>query len=96
MWWVGVRPNIVTAADVAVWTFSFSMLVKIVAFLGTLHWPAHAGNLGWEVSLLWNSSFYMNFGLENGLFLRELPPRYWRARRPISVSAVPRVPGVDF
>ena len=31
--WIGVHPNVTTAADVAAWPFSVGMLVKIVAFL---------------------------------------------------------------
>ena len=30
----------VTAEDVRVWPYSVSLLVKVLAFLGTLHWPA--------------------------------------------------------
>ena len=44
--WVGVRPKVVDDAEIAVWPYSVGMLVKIVAFLDTLRWPAHAGNFG--------------------------------------------------
>ena len=33
-------------ADVAAWPFSVSLLVKVVRFLGTLHWPCGIGDMG--------------------------------------------------
>ena len=43
---VEVRPNVIVDAAGAAWPFSVSVLMKSVAFLDTLHWLAHAGNLG--------------------------------------------------
>ena len=37
--WVCVLPASVTADDVCLWPYSVGVLVKLVAFLGTLHWP---------------------------------------------------------
>ena len=60
--WIGVRPNVIVDADVAASPFPVGMLVKIVAFLDTVHWPTHAGNPGREVSLMQNFQLRMNFG----------------------------------
>ena len=38
----GVRPDVIS---VVAWPFSVSLLVKMCAFLGTLHWPAGVGDL---------------------------------------------------
>ena len=35
-----------TDGDVRVWPFSVGSLVKIVAFLGSLHWPTEVADLG--------------------------------------------------
>ena len=32
--------------DVAAWPFSVGLLLKFVHFLGSLHWPCGAGDLG--------------------------------------------------
>ena len=37
--WVSLSVSGITADDVRVWPYSVSLLVKISAFLGTLHWP---------------------------------------------------------
>ena len=34
------------ADDVAQWPYTLGLLVKWVSFLGSLHWPAHGGDLG--------------------------------------------------
>ena len=44
--WVGVLPTIVCAEDVCGWPYSVGILVKLVAFPGTLHWPAAGADLG--------------------------------------------------
>ena len=92
----GVRPNVVTAADVAAWPFSVGMLVKIVAFLDTLHWPARAGNLGVGGGVSYVELLIL-FELWAGerLVPEKAAPRRRRARRPISVSGVPLGPGID-
>ena len=36
----------VCAADIAHWPYTPGLLVKWVAFLGTLHWPAGSADLG--------------------------------------------------
>ena len=44
--WVSFGVRCVTAEDVRVWPYSVSLLVKILAFLGTLHWPAGSVDFG--------------------------------------------------
>ena len=38
--WIALAATPVTAEDVGAWPYSVGILVKLVAFLGTLHWPA--------------------------------------------------------
>ena len=56
---VGVLPTSITADDVGLWPYSVGALVKLAAFVGTLHWPASSADLGIVLSFL----FSMNFGL---------------------------------
>ena len=44
--WVSMPASSVCAADVAHWSHTPGLLVKWVAFLGTLHWPAGSADLG--------------------------------------------------
>ena len=44
--WVSVPPVTVTAEDVCLWPCSVDILVKVVTFLGSLHWPSAGGDLG--------------------------------------------------
>ena len=44
--WVGVVATPISCRDIEVWPYSVGMLVKWVAFLGTLHWPEVECNLG--------------------------------------------------
>ena len=44
--WISVPASVISADDVAHWHFSTGLLVKWVAFLGTLHWPAGGMDLG--------------------------------------------------
>ena len=44
--WVGVAATPITCRDIEVWPCCVGMLVKWVAFLDSLHWPAVECNLG--------------------------------------------------
>ena len=44
--WVNVPASAISAVDVAHWPYTNGLLVKWVAFLGTLHWPAGGLDLG--------------------------------------------------
>ena len=73
---------------------SVGLLVKWVAFLGTLHWSVGGLDLGVggvshvEILILYELWAGERLDFEKAL------PRYRRAGRPISVSAVPFGPGV--
>ena len=76
-------------ADVAAWPFSFSLLVKVVYFLGTLHWPSDVGDLGiGGVSYLELLILYELWAGER-LVPEVAVPVGRRRERPILVSAVP-------
>ena len=72
------------------------LLVKLVTFLGTLHWPASGLDLGvGGVSYVELLILYELWAGER-LSLEEAHPRYLRPGHPISVSAVPFGPGTDI
>ena len=86
----------ITVEDVRVWPYSVSLLVKVSAFLGTLHWPAGAVDFGvGGVSFVEMLILYELWAGER-VCLEGAIPRYRRVGRSISVSAVPFGPGVDI
>ena len=44
--WIALAAAPVTADDVGTWPYSVGILVRWVAFLGSLHWPAAGADLG--------------------------------------------------
>ena len=72
------------------------LLVKWVAFLGSLHWPAGGWDL-WVGGISYVELLVL-FELWAGerLSLEKAHPRYLRPGRPISVPAVPFGPGTDI
>ena len=57
--WISLGASPIAAGDVEVWSYSVGLLVKLSAFLETLHWPAAAAmNLGVVGFPLWRSSFF--------------------------------------
>ena len=94
--WVAGPVVTIDADDVAQWPYTPSLLVKWVSFLGSLHWPAHGGDLGvGGVSYVELLILYELWAGER-LVLEKAHPRYLRPGRPISVSAVPFGPGIDI
>ena len=73
-----------------------NMLVKSVAFLGTLHWPQ--GTVDFWVGGVSFVEVLILYELWAGerLDLEKAVPRYRRTGRPISVSVVPFGPGTDI
>ena len=87
--WVSFGVSSVTAEDVRVWPYSVSLLVKMLAFLGTLHWPASSFEFGvGGVSFVELLIVYEQWAGER-LCLEAAIPKSRRVGRPISVSAVP-------
>ena len=82
--------------DISSWPFSVGLLVKIVHFLGSVHWPRGAGDLGiGGVSHLELLILYEKWAGER-LVVESAVPFARRVGRPISVSAVPVGPGIDI
>ena len=91
--WVAVAATPISCRDVEVSPYSVGMLVKWVAFLHSLHWPAHGCSLGVSyVELLILYEVWAGERLE----LEKAVPRYRRLGRSISVSAIPFGPGTDI
>ena len=72
--WFYLLSSAITAEDVGAWPYSVGILVKWVAFLGTLHWPADGADLGVGGFLMLKCLFSLSFGLVRGLFLSRLFP----------------------
>ena len=91
---LAAAPN--TADDVGTWTYSVGILVKWVAFLGSLHWPAAGTDLGVGGVSFVEVLILCELWAGERLVLEKAVPRYRRPGRPISVSAVPFGPGTDL
>ena len=71
-------------------------MVKLVTFLGSLHWPSAGGDLGPSgISYVALLILYELWAGERFQFEKAVP-RCKRVDRPISVSAVPFGPGIDI
>ena len=94
--WVSAPPVIITAEDVCLWPYSVGILVKLVFFWGSLHWPSAGADLGpgcissIELLILYELWASERFQFEKAV------PLYRRVDLPISVSAVPFGPGIDI
>ena len=94
--WVRIPASAICAEDISHWPLHPGILVKWVAFLGTLHWPAGGLDLGvGGVSYVELLILYELWAGER-LSLEKAHPRHLRPGRPISVSAVPFGPGIDI
>ena len=79
-----------TAANVGAWPFSVGRLVEVSSFLGIVHWPVDAGDLG-VVSISCKSSTS-----GERLALEKAVPTVQRVGRSVPVSAVSVEPGIDI
>ena len=94
--WVTVHASAICADDIAHWPYTPGLLVKWVAFLGTLHWPAGSTDLGvGGISCVELLILYELWAGER-LSLEKAQPRHLRPARPIPVLAVPFGPGIDI
>ena len=86
----------ITAADIGLWPFSTSALVKLAAFLSSLTWPSTVEDLGAggasfiELLILYEKWAGERLRVEFSL------PKYRRPGRPISVSVAPSCPDADI
>ena len=94
--WVNIPASAISADDIAHWSYTTSLLVKWVAFLGSQHW--HAGGLDLGVGGVSYVELLILYELWAGerLSLEKAHPRYLRPGRPISVSAVLFGPGIGI
>ena len=94
--WVSIPASALCVENIAHWPYTPGILVKWVAFLGTLHWPAGGLDLGvGDISYVELLTPYEPRAVER-LSLEKAHPRYLRPGRLISVSAVPFGPGIDI
>ena len=94
--WVQVHAGHITDADVAAWPYSVGILVRFSAFLGTLHWPSGAVDMGhFGVSFL---ELLILFEQWSGhrLLSEKVTRPHVRAGRPILVSSVPVSEGIEI
>ena len=90
-------PDIYISEDDAdYWPFSIGALVKLTAFLSSLHWPEEVTDLGHGgISYIELLMLYERWAGER-LRVEEPLPKYRRPGRPISVSAAPLCPDADI
>ena len=94
--WVNVPATAISNEDIAHWPYTPGLLVKWVAFLGTLHWPAGGLDLGVGGISFFDLLILYELWAGERLSFEKAVPRYLRPGRPISVSAVPFGPGIDI
>ena len=94
--WYRLPIALIGGDDVSSWPFSVGLLLKIVHFLGSLHLPRGADDLGvGGVSYLELLILCDRWAGER-LVVESAVPFARRVGRPISVSAVPVGPGIDI
>ena len=94
--WYQLLVACIGEGDIALWPFSVCLLLKIVHFLGSLHWPRGVDDLGvGGVSYLELLIIYERWAGER-LVVESAVPFARRVGRPVSVSAVPVGPGIDI
>ena len=94
--WVENIPASVATEDVCQWPYSLGVLVKLVAFLSTLHWPDSGVDFGVVEVPFIELLILHELSVGERLVLEKAVPRNQRPGRPISVSALPFGPGIDI
>ena len=84
--WFNVPASAIGAEDVTHWPYSVSLLVKWVAYLGSLHWPVGGADIGvGGVSYVETLILYELWAGERLVWEKALP-RYQRPGRPLCVE----------
>ena len=86
----------VTGADVAAWPCSVSLLCKLVAFLGSLHWPADYGDMVHFGISYSEAVILLERWAGHRLLIEKVTRPHVRANRPISISSVPVSEGIEI
>ena len=94
--WVGVLPSAVTAGGVCLWPYSVGVLVNLVTFLGSLHWPSAGSDLGSGGTSYLELLMLYELWAGERLQIEKAVLRCKRVDRSISVSAVSFGPGIDI
>ena len=94
--WINVPASAICAEDIAQWPHTTGVLVKWVAFLGTLRWPAGGLDLWFSGISFVELLILCELWAGERLSLEKAHLRYLRPGRPISVSPVPFGPGIDI
>ena len=94
--WVGVLPSAVTAGGVCLWPYSVGVLVNLVTFLGSLHWPSASSDLGCGGTSYLELLMLCELWAGERLQIEKAVLRCKRVDRSISVSAVSFGPGIDI
>ena len=87
--WMCMPASAISADDIAHGPYTAGLLVKWVAFLGSLHWPAGGMDLGFGGISYVELLILYELGAGERLSLEKAHPSYLRPGRPISVLAGP-------
>ena len=93
--WMQVHVGCISGADIAAWPESVGILCKFTAFLGSLHWPVDAVDMGhFGVSFL---ELLILFEQRAGhrLLSEKVTRPHVRANRPILIPSVPVSEGIE-
>ena len=93
--WIQVDAGHITGADIAAWPYSVGILVRFTSFLGTLHWPSGAVDLGhFGISFL--ELFLFEQWAGHRLLSEKVTWPHVRAGRSILLPSVPVSEGIEI
>ena len=93
--WFIVLASAIGAQDVADW-HSVSLVLKCVAFMGSLHWPVGGADLGVGGVSFVEMLIHYELWAGERLVLEMSVPEFRRLNRPNSVSSFPAGPSIDI